>query len=140
MRLLTLTGIGGVGKTRLAVEVARSVGEAFTDAMTFVGLASLADASLLAPTVMRSLDQREAEGVNPGDGLRSYLRDRHLVEFERRDDGFGIRHGSSRLAAQKPLVGRWRRARCRRWEPPSTTTTSATARCRNVAQPRRAPA
>ena len=79
VRLLTLTGIGGVGKTRLAVAVARSLGEAFTDGITFVGLASLADASLLAPRVMRSLGQREAEGVDPGDALHSYLRDRHLL-------------------------------------------------------------
>ncbi|WP_210479575.1 helix-turn-helix domain-containing protein [Naasia sp. SYSU D00948] len=59
-RLITLTGPGGVGKTRLAAEVARRGETLFPDGVTAVALASLPDADLVAPTVLSSL------GGSPG--------------------------------------------------------------------------
>jgi len=79
VRLLTLTGIGGVGKTRLVVEVAREAEDHFTDGAAFVGLASLPAPSLVATEVLRSLGLREAEDRTPSETLRYHLREKHLL-------------------------------------------------------------
>ena len=63
VRLITLTGVGGVGKTRLAQEVANEAGSEFPDGVAFVELASIADADLLVPTIAQALGLREAGGV-----------------------------------------------------------------------------
>ncbi len=78
-RLLTLTGVGGVGKTRLAEEVALGVEESFPDGAAFVGLASLSDPALFVPTVLRSLGQGEAEGSFPFEALVQHLRGKRLL-------------------------------------------------------------
>jgi non-specific serine/threonine protein kinase len=59
-RLVTLTGPGGCGKTRLALEVATRLKERFADGTAFVSLASLEDAGLVAGTIARALDVRES--------------------------------------------------------------------------------
>ena len=79
VRLLTLTGTGGMGKTRLASEVAREASGLFPDGLVFVALASLDDAGLVLPTVARSLGLREAEGRTPREVLRAYLGDKRLL-------------------------------------------------------------
>jgi predicted ATPase/transcriptional regulator with XRE-family HTH domain len=79
VRLLTLTGIGGVGKTRLAVEAARDTQGRFSDGAALVGLASLPDPSLLATAVLGSLDLREGEGRTPGEALRYHLREKNML-------------------------------------------------------------
>lgn len=58
-RLVTLTGAGGVGKTRLAIQVAQEVAKAFPDGVWFVELAALTDATLLPQTVARALGTHE---------------------------------------------------------------------------------
>jgi len=79
VRLVTLTGIGGVGKTRLAVEVAREASGHFPDGAMFVGLAPLSDPSLVVPTILRSLGMPEPEGRTPGEALIDHLRDRNFL-------------------------------------------------------------
>ena len=79
VRLLTLTGIGGVGKTRLAAEAAREATYRFADGAVFVGLASLSDHSLAVPTVLRSLGLAEAEGLSPVEALIDHLKDKSLL-------------------------------------------------------------
>ena len=58
-RLLTLTGVGGVGKTRLALELARRAAPTFGDGVAFVDLSPLADGSLVAGEVAAALGVRE---------------------------------------------------------------------------------
>jgi predicted ATPase/DNA-binding XRE family transcriptional regulator len=79
VRLLTLTGTGGVGKTRLAIQVAHDARDLFPDGIAFVALAPLRYPSLVVPTVARSLGVRETEGQTPQDALRSHLRDKRLL-------------------------------------------------------------
>jgi predicted ATPase/DNA-binding XRE family transcriptional regulator len=79
IHLLTLTGIGGVGKTRLAIEAARNTVEPFPDGVVFVALASLSDPALAIPTIVRSLDLRETQGQTLREVLFTHLRDKHLL-------------------------------------------------------------
>ena len=79
VRLLTLTGAGGVGKTRLALEAAREAAGFFPDGVAFVSLASVGDPSLVVITVSEALGVRETEGWTPHESLRAYLHDRHLL-------------------------------------------------------------
>jgi non-specific serine/threonine protein kinase len=64
VRLLTLTGPGGIGKTRLALEVAAEAGSDYADGVRFVPLAAVLDADLIAPTVARATGLQEAGGVS----------------------------------------------------------------------------
>ena len=78
-RLVTLTGVGGVGKTRLALRVAGHVRRAFDDGAWLVDLASLQDSALLAVTVADALDMRDQSSHPSLDTLAEHLRDRHLL-------------------------------------------------------------
>jgi predicted ATPase/DNA-binding XRE family transcriptional regulator len=78
-RLLTLTGTGGVGKTRLVVEAARDAAQLFPDGAVFVALAPLGDSSFVFPTVAQSLGLREAGDQAPREALRAYLREKQLL-------------------------------------------------------------
>jgi len=79
VRLLTLTGTGGVGKTRLAIQAARDVADHFPYGVTFVALASLNDAELVVPTVVHSLGLRETPGQTPYEVLHEHLRGKRLL-------------------------------------------------------------
>jgi predicted ATPase/class 3 adenylate cyclase len=62
VRLLTLSGAGGSGKSRLAVRVAAELAEAFPDGVCFVGLAPVSDPELVLPTIAQALGVRGAAG------------------------------------------------------------------------------
>ena len=70
-RLVTLTGPGGTGKTRLAVEAGRELqnGPDFPDGVFFVDLSPLPEASLIVPAVARALDVAEPPGASLHDAL-----------------------------------------------------------------------
>ena len=65
IRLLTLTGPGGVGKTRLALRAAEQVDADFPDGIAFVGLAAIADPAVVAPSVAQTVDPRGDGGKLP---------------------------------------------------------------------------
>jgi non-specific serine/threonine protein kinase len=78
-RLLTLTGTGGSGKTRLAQQVAAAVADDFRDGVLFVPLAALRDAALVIPTIAGALGLTEAGGRPLVESLQQHLRDRQLL-------------------------------------------------------------
>jgi predicted ATPase/DNA-binding CsgD family transcriptional regulator/DNA-binding XRE family transcriptional regulator len=78
-RLLTLTGPGGVGKTRLAIQAARDAMPAFPDGVAFVALAPLADPALVIPTIGGVFGLRVAGGRSWHGALHAYLRGKRLL-------------------------------------------------------------
>ena len=78
-RLLTLSGPGGTGKTRLALEVAWQLLDAFVDGVFFVPLAPIRDPSLVLPTVAQALGLHETTGQLVADQLADHLRDKRLL-------------------------------------------------------------
>jgi predicted ATPase/DNA-binding XRE family transcriptional regulator len=78
-RLVTLTGTGGVGKTRLALEVARTASAAFRDGVAFVSFAALSDARFVPATIAQAVGVRELGGRPLQEGLLDFLRDRHTL-------------------------------------------------------------
>ncbi len=79
VRLLTLTGPGGTGKTRLAIRVAEELGAEFADGVAFVGLAPIADPALVLPAMAQALGVRGGGNRPPAEQLASALRDRELL-------------------------------------------------------------
>jgi predicted ATPase/class 3 adenylate cyclase len=78
-RLVTLTGPGGTGKTRLGLQVGAELLDRFEHGVFFVGLAAVYDPDLLSSTIARALAVSE-EGARPiMDTLKEYLRDRELL-------------------------------------------------------------
>ena len=79
VRLLTLTGAGGVGKTRLAQEAAAELLDDFPDGVTSVALESITDADLVLPTIIRALGLSETAGSTPLAVLSAAFRDRRWL-------------------------------------------------------------
>jgi len=77
--LLTLTGPGGVGKTRLALQVAADTLATFTDGVCFVSLAPIRDPDLVGPTIAQALGLLERGGQPPLARLTTSLRHQHLL-------------------------------------------------------------
>jgi predicted ATPase/class 3 adenylate cyclase len=78
-RLLTLTGPGGTGKTRLALRLASDELESFPDGAWLVELAALSDPMLLTQTVAATLGVQEQQGRASLDALTDYLREKTLL-------------------------------------------------------------
>ncbi len=79
VRLVTLTGPGGVGKTRLAVEVARRSHDAFADGVVFVPLAPVRDPDLIPSVLAKTLGIRDVGDQALQDTLKQHLRDRRML-------------------------------------------------------------
>jgi predicted ATPase/DNA-binding CsgD family transcriptional regulator len=87
VRLLTLTGAAGVGKTRLSLEVAMSLRSCFSDGVCFVELATLSDPDLVLSTLAERLEIKEGTRELLTERLKRSLHDKHLLllldNFER---------------------------------------------------------
>src|SRR5215208_5295377 len=78
VRLLTLTGPGGTGKTRLGLQAAAELMDEFESGTFFVPLAPITDPTLVAPTIARALDLETGDRT-PEELLRDYLRDKQML-------------------------------------------------------------
>ncbi|HUR16238.1 MAG TPA: adenylate/guanylate cyclase domain-containing protein, partial [Candidatus Limnocylindrales bacterium] len=78
-RLLTLTGPGGTGKTRLALQLAGDVSDQFTDGVFFVPLDAITDPMLLASQIASSIGLTLSGTGSPADAVIGYLRDRQAL-------------------------------------------------------------
>jgi predicted ATPase len=79
VRILTFTGPGGGGKTRLGLQIATDMKDDFRDAICFVSLASTFDAELVIPTIAQVLGLTDAGDQPLPERLKVYLREKHLL-------------------------------------------------------------
>jgi len=102
-RLVTLTGPGGTGKTRLALELARKLEDDFADGARFVQLSATREADLIPSAIVEALGLKSAVNVEPGEHIARYLSGRSMLlvldNFEQLVDGA---HIVSRLLEQSP--------------------------------------
>ncbi|MFI5274390.1 MAG: helix-turn-helix domain-containing protein, partial [Ktedonobacterales bacterium] len=78
-RLLTLTGPGGVGKTRLVIEITADLAGAFRDGVAFVELASTSDVTLVPGAIALALGLRVEAAIPIEQQLSAFLRDRQIL-------------------------------------------------------------
>ena len=79
LRLLTLTWLGGPGKTRLALQVAHEVADAFADGVYFAGLEHIRDPGLVPSAIAHTLGLEERRDTPLAETLQAYLRTRRLL-------------------------------------------------------------
>src|SRR3979411_1477111 len=78
-RLVTLTGIGGVGKTRMALHLARDLARTFRDGAWLADMGSLHDPGLVAESIANALGLRDGGGQSGAAALTNHVRDRQLL-------------------------------------------------------------
>src|SRR5207249_11642224 len=79
VRLVTLTGPGGTGKTRLALQVTAELSDLFADGIYFVDLAPVSDPALVITTITQSLGLREEGGQPLLEHLKEKLRQKQML-------------------------------------------------------------
>ena len=79
VRMITLTGPGGIGKTRVALELARREGGRFADGPRFVPLGTIDAPERVLPEIARALEIPEDDGRPPPDALAGFLAERELL-------------------------------------------------------------
>jgi predicted ATPase/DNA-binding XRE family transcriptional regulator len=78
-RAITVTGIGGIGKTRLALRVARRMSKAFADGVVFVDLGAISEPALVGPKAASALDIVSADTAPSGESIAAQLRNRAIL-------------------------------------------------------------
>jgi predicted ATPase len=79
VRLLTLTGPGGAGKTRLALQAAADMLDEFPDGVFFIALAPIAEETSVLPTIAQTLGVKEGPGRSLSEAVREFLGERRLL-------------------------------------------------------------
>lgn len=79
VRLVTLLGPGGVGKTRLSIQIARRMGERFAGGLCFVSLAAINDPTLVLPTIAHALGMQESGMPSIIEQMKSALRAKQFL-------------------------------------------------------------
>ncbi len=79
VRTLTLTGTGGIGKTRLAIQIATELSPAFAEGVCFVSLAPISDPAQVMPAIARALELREDLDSSLQEQIQDYVRDQRLL-------------------------------------------------------------
>jgi predicted ATPase/class 3 adenylate cyclase len=79
VHLVTLTGAGGTGKTRLSLQVGAELLDEFEHGVWFVELASITDPELVLPTIASALKVKEAAGTTIEQALQTHLHNKHLL-------------------------------------------------------------
>jgi len=105
VRLVTLTGPGGTGKTRLGLEVGRALLNQFNHGVYFIDLAQINDPSLVASTTAHTIGIREGGGQPPLETLKDYLAAREmLLIFDNFEQVSGASQDISQLLSACPRV------------------------------------
>jgi predicted ATPase/RsiW-degrading membrane proteinase PrsW (M82 family) len=78
-RVVTLTGPGGTGKTRLSIEAASQLRDVFASGVFFCPLATVTEPEIAVTTIAQTLEVRERPGEAPLETLKDHLRDKHLL-------------------------------------------------------------
>ncbi len=93
-RLLTVSGVGGIGKTRLAIEVAARLSEQFADGIFFVPLHSISSAANIGPMIAQAVDFQFRQTGDLDQQLLDFLREKQLLllldNFEHVVDGIDL--------------------------------------------------
>jgi predicted ATPase/DNA-binding XRE family transcriptional regulator len=79
VRLLTLTGPAGIGKTRLGLQIARELSEHFADGVVFIPLATLANTALLPSVIVHALGLRESLEGEISEQVTTFLQEKHVL-------------------------------------------------------------
>jgi predicted ATPase/class 3 adenylate cyclase len=102
-RLLTLTGAGGIGKTRLSLQAAGPLLNDFPDGVWFIELAPIADAQLVAQTIASTLGVKGSATQSVEDALAEHVRDRRLLAIL--DNCEHVVHACAEIAARLLQAG-----------------------------------
>src|SRR5205814_8528010 len=79
VQLLTLLGSGGVGKTRVGIEIASQMRQHFSDGLCFVPLATVSDPALIGPTLAKELEIHEFSALPQIDQIKIFLSDKSFL-------------------------------------------------------------
>ncbi len=105
VRLVTLTGAGGTGKTRLSLQVAADLLDTYTDGVYLVDLSPLRDPALVAHTIATALGLRPGEGAPVMQALQDHLADKHiLLVMDNFEQVTGAAKDISRLLSAAPRL------------------------------------